>query len=161
MGQWGDQGQDRTPCILPWSISEPMLYGVLSRGYVPIRGNQFWSLKWACWWFASGCVCFGPAREVSQQYLPWEALSSVSRVGVFCGTSANEKYALVSSIKVSAGSHLTCGCDNSYLNAASEVFVGDTQHPLSAGCCCLARCYSACGSRVTNTLLVVASLLFL
>jgi len=67
----------------------------------------------------------------------------------------------VSSAKVSAGLHLRCGCDNSDLNAASEVFVGDTQHPPGADCCCLARCYSACGGSVTNTLLAVASLLFL
>lgn len=36
---WGEQEHDRTPCILPWHISEPMPYGVLSRGYVPIPGN--------------------------------------------------------------------------------------------------------------------------
>lgn len=81
--------------------------------------------------------------------------------GVFWGTSANEKYVFVSSIKFSAGLQLKCGCDNSYLNAASEVFVGDTQHPLRADCCCLARCYSACGGSITNILLVLAGLLFL
>lgn len=59
-----EQGRDRTPCILPWSISEPVLYGVLSRGYVSIPGNQLWSLKWAHWWVASGYVCPQPAREV-------------------------------------------------------------------------------------------------
>lgn len=32
----------------------------------------------------------------------------------------------VSFTKVSAGLHLTGGCNNSYLNAASEVFVGNT-----------------------------------
>lgn len=77
---------------------------------------------------------------------------------MFWGTSANEKDVFVSSIKVSAGLHLRCGCDNSYLNAAPEEFVGDGQH-LRADC--LAWCYSVCGSGVTNTLLVVASLLFL
>lgn len=35
----------------------------------------------------------------------------------------------VSSIKVFAGLQLQCGCDNSYLNAASEVSVGDAQPP--------------------------------
>lgn len=81
--------------------------------------------------------------------------------GVFWGTSPNERYVFVSSTKFSAGLQQKCGCDNSYLNAASEVFVGDTQHPLRADCCCLARCYSVCGGRVTNILLVVAGLLFL
>lgn len=80
---------------------------------------------------------------------------------MFWGTSANEKYVFVSSVKVSAGLQLRCGCDNSHLNAASEVLVGDTQHPLSADCCCLALCYSACGGSITNTLLAVATLLFL
>lgn len=78
--------------------------------------------------------------------------------GVFWGTSANENYVFVWSINVHVGLQLRCGCDNSYLNAASEVFVADTHHPLRADCCCLAWCYSAC---VTNALLAVASLLFL
>lgn len=81
----GEQERDRTPCILPWSTREPMPYGVLSRGYVPIPGKQFWSLKRARWCVASGYVCLEPAREVSQQYFPWEPLSSVSRVGSVLG----------------------------------------------------------------------------
>lgn len=37
--------------------------------------------------------------------------------------SGAEKYMFVSSIKVFAGLQLQCGCDHSYLNAASEVSI--------------------------------------
>lgn len=45
------------------------------------------------------------------------------------GECSGVKNMVVSSIKVFAGLQLQCGCDNSYLNAASEVSVGDTQSP--------------------------------
>lgn len=65
----------------------------------------------------------GASKRGTPAVSPITVSEQCSKAGVCSGV----KNMFVSSIKVFAGLQLQCGCDNSYLNATSEVSVGDTQ----------------------------------
>lgn len=69
----------------------------------------------------------GASKRGTPAVSPITVSEQCSKAGVCSGV----KNTFVSSIKVFAGLQLQCGCDNSYLNATSEVSVGDTSPPVA------------------------------
>lgn len=63
----------------------------------------------------------GASKRAIPAVSPVTVSEQCSKAGECSGA---EKYMFVSSIKVFAGLQLQCGCDHSYLNAASEVSIG-------------------------------------
>lgn len=72
-----------------------------------------------CFWICMSAASKRGIPAVS----PMTVTEQCSKAGECSGV---EKCMFVSSIKVFAGLQLQCGCDNSFLTAASEVSVGDT-----------------------------------
>lgn len=93
----------------------------LSNTWKSILGLEM-GLLVSCFW-----ICLSGASKRGIPAVPPMTVSGQCSTAGEC--SGVEKYMFVSSIKVSAGLQLQCGCDNSYLNAFPEVPVGDTQPP--------------------------------